>query len=161
MLADVVPSDRTFNVGGREWKVAWQGCMAFHAQLENYIFEEMSVRLAIMTRNAPTEVSDKWNAQAYDQCKYGLSLTESYIWTASIRGFTRAFWIAIHKAHPEVTIEELETFLHKLPSNQLAIARVAVEFARGMEVNPSQGAGQTPPEETSELTRVNSILSLR
>ena len=158
MLADVVPSERTFNVGGREWKVAMQGFLAFHAELEIYIFDEMSERLAIMAKHAPKDVSEKWYNQAYDQCKQGIQLYEAAMWTTSTRGFARAFWIAIRKTHPDVTLEDLVKFLYPLPSTELAVARDAIEFAKGIETNPSQGAGQTPPEEVDELTRVNSSI---
>ena len=59
MLADIIPIDRTFTIAGRDWKVPLLGFLAFHAELEIYIFQEMSQRLSILAENASKEVIDR------------------------------------------------------------------------------------------------------
>ena len=147
MLADIIPIERTFIIAGRDWKVSLLGFLAFHAELETYIFQEMSERLSVLAKNAPKEVAEKWYQQAYDQCMKGVPLYDAAMWAVSTNGFARAFWIAVKK-NSDVTYEQVCELLYQCPSNEISLAREAIEFAKGMTENPSEGVGQLPQNET-------------
>lgn len=156
MLSDVVATERAFEIGGRQWKVSMMGFLAFHAELELYIIQEMSERLAAMAASAPKEVAEMWYQKAYDQCKQGIPLYEAAMWTTSTSGFARAFWIAVRKQHPDSKFEHTREFLYGLDTEELGKARDVIEFAKGMEINPSQGAsGSTPHNENGESQTTN------
>ena len=150
MLADIIPIDRTFTIAGRDWKVPLLGFLAFHAELEIYIFQEMSQRLSILAENASKEVIDRLYQQAYDQCIKGIPTYEASVWTTSASGFARAFWISVKKRN-DVTYEQVRDLLHPLPPQDISLAREAIDFAWGMTANPSQGADQMPQDETPTM----------
>ena len=147
MLAEIIPTERTFTIAGRDWKVPLLGFLAFHAELETYIFQEMSERLTVLAKNAPKEVAEQWYQKAYDQCMKGVPLYEAAMWAVSTNGFARAFWIAVKKSN-DVSYDQVRELLYPCPSEEISLAREAIEFAKGMMANPSDGASQTPPEAT-------------
>ena len=150
MLSDVIASERTFNIGGHDWRVSMMGFLAFHAELEIHIVHEMSERLAAMATSVPKEISEGWYQKAYDQCKQGIPMFEVAQWTVSTGGFARSFWLAIRKHQPDITFDQVREFLYRIGTDELAKARDAIEFAKGMELNPSQGATGSPQTNGAE-----------
>ena len=155
MLAEFIPTERTFTVAGRDWKVPRLGFVQFNTELETYIFEKMSERLAILTKNASNEVAEQFRQQAYDQCMIGIPTHMAYAWTASASGFARSFWIAVKKTN-DVTYEYICDLLNHLLPQDLVQAREAIDFAWWITANPSNGAfgteavpetNQTPQDE--------------
>ena len=154
MLAEIIPTERTFTIAGREWKVPLLGFLAFYAELETYIFQEMSERIGVLAKNAPEDMVKRLYQQAYDQCMKGIPTYEASIWTTSANGFARAFWIAV-KQHNNVTYDQVRELLYPLPPQDISLAREAIDFAWGMITNPSDGARQTPQNETPTTNNGN------
>lgn len=158
MLAEIIPSERTFKVAGRDWKVSLLGFLAFHAELEIYIFQEMAEKLTTLAKYAPKEVADRWYERAYEQCMKGVPLYEAAMWVVSTNGFARAFWIAVKKHQPGVTYEQVRELLYPCPSEEINVAREAIEFAKGMMANPfSEDENQISP---NGVTEKNANLSI-